>query len=184
MAKKRRGNIITDALETLVEPVTPIPKDVAKGVASVVDINSFLYGPSENPDKPEVQHKKTEKAVKEFGVDEKTRKENEKMKANHTPLDVQALRDKQQLQQIQKRLFDLQISGGNEARKKADEKEIKRKQDVEQEEEQKKKEKEQTANAAPPEDAHGKSKQKLGQARKKATADTHEIQELKANKGK
>lgn len=186
MKTKTKGNILTDTLETLVEPIKPIPKDIAKGVGSIVDINALIYGKTEEPPPTEKQHLKSEKAILEFGVDEKTRKENEVMKANSTPFDAQALRDKQQIAQIKKRLFDIQKNDGEKAIKEADEKEQARKKAEADEEEEKKKkeEKERAAQAQPEEDAHGKSKAKPGQARKKATTDPHQNFEQKSNKGK
>ena len=182
---RHRKNILTDTVETLGDAGKQIGKDTAKGVASVVDINAFLYGPSEKDEKdPEKLHTKTEKAVKEFGVDEKTKKENEQMKANHTPIDVQAMRDKHQMEDIKKRLFDYQRQETEKARHKADEEKGKREQTEEQEEDQKKKEKEEAAHAQPAEDAHGKDKPKLGAPRKKASTDPHQNFEQKANKGK
>lgn len=180
---KHKKNILTDTLEAFTDAGKQTAKDTAKQTVSVVDINAFLYGKSDETP-TEKTHTKTERAVREFGVDEKTKKENEQMKANHTPLDVQAIRDKHQLEQIKKRLFDFQKSEGEKARKESDEKEEKRKQEETEEEEKKKKEKEEAARAQPAEDAHGKSKVKLGQARKKASTDPHQNFEQKANRGK
>lgn len=183
MKTKHKKNILTDVLETLTEPVTPIPKDIAKGIASVVDINAFLYGKS-SEETPEKAHEKSDRIIHAHGLDEKSKKEHEKMEANHTPLDVRALQEKQQTESIRKRLFNLVKEDEKKAGAAADNEEKERKQTEVKAEEQKKKEKEQVANAQPEEDAHGKSKAQLGHARKKASTDPHQNFEQKSNKGK
>lgn len=181
MAKK--STILTDTLETLKDAGKDIGKDTVKGVATVADINSFLYGARNET--PEKQHEKAERAIKEFGINEKTKKENEEIKkANATPVDVQALRDKQQMDEIRKRLFEHQKKEEKEADAFFKEKDMRRKQMDQEEEEKKKKEKEQQEHAAPPEDAHGKEKGQLGKPKKKASTDPHQNFEQKANKGK
>jgi hypothetical protein len=103
---------------------------------------------------------------------------------NHTPLDVKATRDKAQMEEIKKRLFNYQKSEGEKARRALDEEDQKRKQEENEVEEKKKQEKEETDKAIPAEDAHGKDKAQLGKARKKASTDPHQNFEQKANRGK
>lgn len=184
MVKPRhKKNILTDTIETFGDANKQIVKESAKSAASFVDINAFLYGKSEEaPD--EKKHILSEKAIKEFGVDEKTKKENDQMKAHSTPLDVQAARDKQQMEEIKKRLFNITKSESEKAGKEADEKEKKRQEAGDDEDQKKHEEKERAAHAQPDEDAHGKSKAKLGQARKKASTDPHQNYEQKSNSGK
>jgi hypothetical protein len=180
---KRRKNLLTDTVEALTDAGKQIGKDTARGVISVVDLNSFLYGPTPPEHKPEELHKKSEKLIKEYGVDAKTRKENEKMVANHTPIDVQALRDKQQIEDIKKRLFNYQEKESERARRKADE-EKERRMQAEEEEKQKKMQESEAAHQAPAEEVQGKDKPRLGAPRKKASTDSHQNFEQKANKGK
>ncbi|MBI1863302.1 hypothetical protein HYS00_04260 [Candidatus Microgenomates bacterium] len=182
MKPKKNRNIFTDTLEVFTEPVKPIPKDIAKGVGSLVDINAFLYGKSTD-ETPEKAHEKSDKIIHEYGLDKKSKQEHEAMESNHTPLDVRALQEKHQTESIRKRLFNLVKEDEKKAAAEIDQEDKQRKQHESQEAEQKQHDKQQAA-TQPEEDAHGKSKAKLGQARKKASTDPHQNFEQKSNKGK
>lgn len=183
MSKKHAGNILTETIETFAEAGKQISKDTARGVASIADINSFLYGPTPE-DTPETLHKKTTRAVKEFGVNEQTKRENELMEQNSTPLDVQALRDKQQMAEIKSRLFTYQKGEEEKARRKIDEEKNAKQQEVQDEEKTRKRAQQEAAQAPADDEPHGKDKPRLGAPRKKASTDPHQNYEQKANKGK
>lgn len=180
MKTAHRKTILTDTVETLADAGRDIAKETAKTAASVVDINAFLYGAPPKEELTEAKSTKQQRIIKEYGT--KMHEKGEKPgDVNHTPLDVRAIREKQQIQDIKTRLFNLQQSETQKAKREQDQKEQKRVQDSEQET-QNKKAKEAQSHEHAPEESHGKAKAHLGQARKKASTETS--YETKSNKGK
>lgn len=175
-----RKTILSDTVETLADAGRDIAKGTVKSAVSVVDMNAFLYGASSEKPPTEENSTKQQKIIKEYGT--KMREKGEKSgDINHTPLDVRALHEKQQIKDIQSRLFNFQKSETQKAEQEQSQKEQQRKQDSDQEG-QDKKTKEAQSHEQAPEESHGKAKAHLGQARKKASTETS--YETKSNKGK